>query len=294
MITHQLAMPTAPRRVAVLGASGFIGSVLLRHLNDSGIDTLALGSNDLDLCSPTAVGALSNLLRPTDSIVMLSALTPDKGRDIATFKQNLTMMETLNAAIAGCGCVHFVYFSSDAVYGSGPAHVSEATSASPTDLYGAGHLAREIMVRNLPRLPALVLRPTLVFGSGDTHNAYGPNRFIRTGRTEERILLFGAGEETRDHIHVDDVAQLTLRCLQRRTVGTLNVATGRSLSFHDVANLVAQQFSGAIRIVATPRVNSISHRHYDVTNTIKAFPDFRFTEFEDGIASLCRQAERDE
>ena len=177
-----------------------------------------------------------------------------------------------------------MYFSSDAVYSSAVSRVTEETPPSPQDLYGAMHHTREIMVRSLGKVPLLVIRPTLVYGTEDTHNAYGPNRFRRAAQKDGRIQLFGGGEETRDHIHVDDVAALTVRALLHRSAGTLNVATGRSVSFRELAGLVAKQFARPIEIAHTPRANPITHRHYDVTALIKAFPDFRFTPLEDGVA----------
>jgi nucleoside-diphosphate-sugar epimerase len=105
-----------------------------------------------------------------------------------------------------------------------------------------------------------------------------------------KITLFGGGEETRDHIHVDDIATLTVRCLLRRSTGTLNVATGTSKSFHEVAELVAKQFNREIEIEATPRQNPVTHRHYDVSNLIKAFPDFRFITPEDGVARVQKES----
>ena len=104
-----------------------------------------------------------------------------------------------------------------------------------------------------------------------------------------RITLFGAGEETRDHIHVDDVAALTALCLTHRSTGTLNVATGRSISFKELAGLVAAQFAKPVKIEGSPRANPVTHRHYDLTSLIKAFPSFRFIPLEDGIPRVHRE-----
>jgi len=199
------------------------------------------------------------------------------------------MMQHACAALEKTGCAHLLYFSSDAVYGMGPALVSEDTPAAPQDLYGAMHLARELMARAVPKVPVLILRPTLVYGAEDTHNAYGPNRFRRSARKDGVIQLFGGGEETRDHIHVDDVAALTARCLMHRSTGTLNVATGRSVSFAALAEMVARQFPSPPRIVKTPRANPVTHRHYDVINLVTAFPDYKFIALEEGLARCHRE-----
>lgn len=276
-------------RVVLIGARGFIGATLQRQLAVKGVPTLALTSSDVDLADVSALAQLVTLLKPTDSVVMLAALTPDKGRDIATLMKNLAMMHNVCAAIEKIGCTHFVYFSSDAVYDTAVSHVSEATPASPQDLYGAMHNTREIMARSLANIPVLVLRPTIVYGADDTHNSYGPNRFRRMANKVAKITLFGEGEETRDHIHVDDVAALTVNCLLCRSTGILNIATGVSRSFREVAELVAKQFVTSIEITTTPRANPITHRHYDVTKLIKAFPNFRFIALAEGVISTHRQ-----
>lgn len=290
MISHQNQSPAKPSRVALIGAHGFIGGAVQRRLDTEAIPTLALGSADIDLLDSSASDRLAEILRPDDAVVMLAALTPDKGRDIATLMKNLQMMQAVCAAIEKSGCAHLIYFSSDAVYDSGVSRVTEETPASPRDLYGTMHHTREIMARSLSQVPVLVLHPTVVYGLDDTHNSYGPNRFRRVAKNDGKITLFGGGEETRDHVHVDDIAALTVRCLLHKSTGLLNAATGISTSFYDVAEMVAKQFGDSIEIVTTPRANPITHRHYDVTNLIKAFPDFRFMALADGIALVHQES----
>lgn len=281
-------MARAPERVVLFGAYGFIGKAIQARLQEKGIATLAVSSGEVDLTLPASVAQLSGMLTPADAVVMLSALTPDKGRDITTLMENLVMMQHLCAALEQIGCAHLVYFSSDAVYDNAVAWVTEATPAAPQDLYGTMHRTREIMAGTV-KAPLLIMRPTLVYGVGDIHNAYGPNRFRRMAQKDGKITLFGGGEEKRDHVHVDDVAALTLRCLQCKSTGVLNIATGTSTTFRDVATLVASQFGETVKIIETPRANPITHRHYGVTGLIKAFPDFRFIPLQDGITRCHKE-----
>src|SRR6266581_974025 len=289
MIAHHNPTPQEPARVVLLGARGFIGAAIRKELDARRIPCLPLTSAGLNLAETSAADKLAAALRGTDAVVMLASLPPDKGRDIATLMKNLAMMQNTCTAILKTGCAHMVYFSSDAVYDGAVTRVSEDTLASPQDLYGVMHYTREIMARSLVKVPLLVLRPTLVYGLDDTHNSYGPNRFRRTAQKDGKITLFGGGEETRDHIHVDDLAALTVRCLLHRSTGTLNAATGTSHSFYEVAEGVARQFKNVVEIVKTPRANPVTHRHYDVTDTIKAFPDIRFIPLEDGVARVHRE-----
>ena len=289
MNLKQIKTSTNLKRAVLIGAGGFIGKTLLQQLTLLGFDTLALSSSVLDLTDDSAEIKLVELLQPTDSVVMLAAITPDKGRDISALMRNLQMMKSVHAAVEKTGCAHFIYYSSDAVYESSVSHVSEVTPASPRDLYGAMHHTREIMALSLANIPVLVLRPTIVYGFEDTHNSYGPNRFRRMADTDSKITLFGSGEETRDHVHVDDVVALTIRFLIGRNVGIFNIATGVSITFREVAELVSKQFDKSVEIITTNRVNPITHRHYDVTNLIKLFPDFCFTTLEEGLKSVHKE-----
>jgi nucleoside-diphosphate-sugar epimerase len=167
--------------------------------------------------------------------------------------------------------------------------VTERSCQQPSSLHGAMHLAREIMLRTTLKLPLAILRPTLIYGAKDPHNGYGPNRFRRLAAKGETITLFGEGEEKRDHVHVDDVAALVSAVLQHRSTGTLNIATGRSASFREVAEIIATLSSRSVEIRGTPRQNPITHRHFDITDCLKAFPEFHYIPLRDGLARVAKE-----
>ena len=158
-------------------------------------------------------------------------------RVIGMLIDNMKMVRTMLDAMKGIEISHLVNISSDAVYGDEPVPLTEGAPTAPGSLHGAMHLAREIAFASSGIAPLAILRPTLVYGDADPHNGYGPNRFIRQSRAGEPIALFGNGEERRDHVSVDDVAEIVARVVLRRSVGTLNVASGEVYSFADAANL---------------------------------------------------------
>lgn len=282
MLTHRHE-PRNPARVFLLGASGFIGRALVALLEREQIPFIAPRSNELNLTGPEAQSQLRQLLRPEDSLVVLSALTPDRGRGIDTFSANLRMVEQLCAVLAEIKPAHVIYFSSDAVYPFGAGPVSEASLAAPTDLYGAMHRSRELMLAQTLGNALCILRPSLVYGAGDSHNSYGPNRFRRQAAKDGKIPLGGEGEETRDHVFVDDVAALSLRVLRQGSTGLLNIATGRSIDFGSLARMVAARFKNDVNICPSPRTAPATHRHFDTTALLQAFPDFAFTPLERGL-----------
>lgn len=290
MLTHNWMEPQKPRRVVVLGSRGFVGAALVARLEAAGWVVCPIPSVEIDLTAPEAAEALVARLNSDDALVMLSALTPDRGRDIDAMMRNLEMGRSVCRALAERPVAHVVYVSSDAVYPFDAALVSERTLPAPADLYGCMHHTREIMFRTTVKGPLTILRPTLIYGATDTHNSYGPNRFRRQAVADGCVVLGGQGEETRDHIHIDDAVELIGRVLAHRSVGVLNLATGRSVAFADLAKLVTAQFDRSIEIRFTPRTTAVTHRSFDVTACLHAFPDFAFAPLEDGLAATHRAA----
>jgi UDP-glucose 4-epimerase len=291
MLAHQNAEPEKPARVVVLGSGGVLGKALLGRLKADGIAALGLGSADIDLQGAEAAAKLRDVLKPDDAVVFLSALTPDKGRDIATLMKNLRMAEAVADAMAAVKCRQLVYMSSDAVYRFGNGTVDETTPADPLDLYGVMHKAREVMMMSaVPAHALAILRCTLVASADDTHNSYGPNRFRRQAAKDGKITLGGEGKETRDHVFADDVAELVRLVLLHRSAGLLNAVSGRSTSFGEVAHLVAATFDPPAAVSFAGGGGAVTHRHFDTTALHQSFPSFHFQPLEAVVAEVNRRS----
>jgi UDP-glucose 4-epimerase len=274
MLIRTWPEPKTPSRAVLLGAGGFLGQALAARLKETGVPLLALGRNDIDLAADGADARLAARLAPDDALVFLSAITPDKDRGRGGFMANMRMGANVCAALEARPVAHVVYVSSDAVYPFSNALIDETTPAEPTDLYGAMHRARELMVQAAAKCPLAILRPVAIYGDGDTHDAYGPNRFARQTEREGKIALFGAGEETRDHLAVEDAAELIRLTLVHRGAGLLNLASGRSATFRALAEAIAKRRSPPAQIVESPRRQPITHRHFDVAARRRAFAGF--------------------
>jgi hypothetical protein len=71
------------------------------------------------------------MLAPTDAVVLLSVLTPDKGRGVATSSATCRWAAAAASAFAQVPPAHVVYFSSDAVYPMTLGTVDESSCADP-------------------------------------------------------------------------------------------------------------------------------------------------------------------
>lgn len=275
----------APGRVVVIGAAGFVGGAVEKRLKADGADVVGVGRSTVDLMAPDAAGRLSGVLRAGDVVVAAAARAPCKNLDMLL--ENLTMVRAMLGAIAQVPVGHVVNVSSDAVYGDEPLPLTERSPTAPGSFHGAMHLAREIAFRELVKAPLVIVRPTLIYGDADPHNGYGPNRFRRLASAGEPIVLFGEGEERRDHVHVDDVAEVIARIVRNRSTGTVNIASGVVHSFRAIADWAARSGKAPVSVVTTPRVGEMPHKGYrpfDVSALKAAFPDLRLTELPKWMA----------
>lgn len=287
MLTHHTEAPAKPARVVVIGATGFIGGAIASLLDRRGVEVVRVGRAEADLLAVDAADRLAATLRPGDSVVAASAIAPCKNRSM--LEDNIRLANAIIEALTRVEPAHVVNISSDAVYGDLPVPLGENSAAAPGSLHGVMHLARELMFSSVLSMPIAMLRPTLVYGAGDPHNGYGPNQFRRKAAADEDIILFGEGEERRDHVHVGDVAELAVRVLFRRSGGILNLASGEVHSFRQVAEKVVALAGNQVSIKGSPRKGPMPHngyRPFDVSATRAAFPDFRYLGLDEGLARV--------
>jgi nucleoside-diphosphate-sugar epimerase len=267
----------AAPRIVVLGADGFLAHGLMQLLDAERLPYRPIGMAEVDLIDPAAVAKMRAIFEPGDAIVFFAALTPEKGRDRAAFFKNLKMADHFAAALETASCAQVVALSSDSVHNANG------------DFYALAHLVREQILQSActaSGIPLTLFRPGAVFGPGDTHNAYGPNRFVRTARAERKISLFGEGEEQRDHIYVRDLARVIQLCIERRIAGSFPGVTGDAVTFRDLAVAIDRALGGGIAIESVPRAVPVVHRHVDPAPLFAALPDFRPTSLEAALAEM--------
>lgn len=291
MLQHSNDRPIAPRRVVVVGAGGFVGGAVAARLEADGTAVLRVTRHDVELLQAGAGERLGALLQPDDVLVAAVAMAPCKSA--AMLRDNILIADALIGAAAGKNSSHVVNISSDAVYADATVPLTEQSVMAPDTLHGVMHLARETMLRSEIAAPLAMLRPTLIYGASDPHNGYGPNRFRRLAERGEPIVLFGKGEERRDHVHIDDVAEIVARVVHHRSQGALNVATGVVTSFAEIAAMVARMAGHPVPIRETARSGPMPHngyRAFDIAACRAAFPDFAYASLSDGLARAQQQA----
>ena len=189
----------------------------------------------------------NNKIDSDDIIIFIAAIAPCKTKKLLS--DNILIVKNFNKAIKDINISYIIYISSDAVYSDTHKKINEYSKTNPKNLHGIMHLKRERMLLRKNKSKLLIIRPTLIYGPGDPHNGYGPNRFMRLAIVNKNIELFGKGEEVRDHIHIDDVGKIISMLILRRVAGILNLVTSREISFYKIAKIIINNTKSRSKII---------------------------------------------
>jgi nucleoside-diphosphate-sugar epimerase len=272
--------------VALLGATGFLGQAIASALATADATVHGFSSKTLNLTDRAAFGVLDGLAGPETTLIFASAVTPDKGRTVDALDANLQMAMNVGRYLETHPFRKVVYVSSDAVYPMGDEAVTEASPVEPADFYALAKYAGERVLANVcgaAKIPLAIVRPTGVYGPGDTHNSYGPNRFISQIQNEGKVSLFGEGDDVRDHVYLDDVAAAIVELAASDATGVFNVASGESRSFGSIVEQLMALSPVTFEVVNLPKSGGTSRRDFDVSRLRAALPDLELTPFEEGL-----------
>lgn len=274
------------QRIIILGANGFIGRHLQESLAIKGFDVKGFNKEEVDLTNSSSENQLAEFFSSEDVVIFLSSIAPDR-KDSNAFIKNIQMAFNVSRAAKKTPIKHLIYFSSEAVYEFDNLNITEATPTRPTDEYGAMHLIREILLSSDINLKLLILRPVMVYGIEDTHCAYGINKFQNEALKLGKINIFGLGEEKRDCVYINDLVNLLIDLIIRGLPnGVLNIATGVSTSFMDLAKILASSNKSEIKIQFNERKVEIKHKGFNIKKINELCPGFKFTNLKDGIKTL--------
>jgi dTDP-L-rhamnose 4-epimerase len=152
---------------------------------------------------------------------------------------------------------------------------NEGKPLAPTSIYAITKRVQEEMALCFGRayhLPTIALRYFNIYGSRQAmHNPYTGVMAIFLSRllNDKPPLVFEDGLQSRDFIHVFDIARANVRALTSSDAGcaVLNVGTGRSTSVLTLAGLLARELDLAIepQILSRSRAGDVRHCYADIS-----------------------------
>lgn len=294
------------KRAVVTGGCGFIGSYVVRKLLEERyvvtvFDNLHSGKKENLPEGVTFVegdiqetSLLENTIQKGDVVFHLAALTSVPGSIEGPFEYYETNVRGTYSVLEACRkkeAAGVVFSSSAAVYGNQEGEVSEASPILPESPYALQKYVGEqigFQYARLFNLPFVALRYFNVYGQGNhEEGSYAPvtARFLKSKREGKPLTIIGKGEQTRDFIHVEDVARANVLAADLVNAGTseaINICSGNSYSILSIADTV-----GGEKEFAAPR-NEIQHSKGSPMKAKEILGFVSTIPFEEGLRDLLQ------
>jgi ADP-L-glycero-D-manno-heptose 6-epimerase len=280
--------------IIVTGGAGFIGSNIVKSLNDQGytdimvVDDLEDGTKfvnlaDLEIADYIDKDDFLELIKSDIEFPGLEAIFHEGACSSTTEWDGKFMMQ--NNYQYSVELLHycldhkvpFLYASSASVYGSGPVFTEAREHEKPLNVYGYSKFQFDQYVRRvLPEADSQVIgfRYFNVYGPREQHKgsmasvAYHLNTQIKNG--ENPKLFEGCdgypnGGQTRDFVYVGDVAKVNLWCWKEKAAsGIYNLGTGAAEPFQAVAEAVIN-YHGQGEVEYVPFPDHLKGRYQSFT-----------------------------
>jgi UDP-glucose 4-epimerase len=304
-------MAPRPLEVCVTGGAGFIGAHVCRHLIQRGhevtvVDDLSVGRRERVPASARLIvgdiGDAPTMRRALDRCEVVCHLAARvavrSSFEFAVADARINVAGTasvLDAARRSENVRRVVAASSMAVYAEGPAGqpVDEDHPTRPEAPYGVSKLAAEQLTHMLCReagIESLVLRLFNTYGPGQSLSPYVgvATIFLDALRRGDVPVIYGDGEQSRDFVHVDDVARAFVLGIESSISGeTCNIGSGLPHSVNELLACLAQGLGVRCRAVhADPVAGELRWSLADITKARKLLEYVPARDFATAIAEL--------
>jgi UDP-glucose 4-epimerase len=303
-------------KVLVTGGAGFIGSHTVDRLVAAGykvriVDNLSTGNLtnisthinrgsaefvEADIRDPDVMG---KIVHDVDAAIHLAAIVsvPFSVKNPAlTYEVNVNGTRNLLTSCAKSNVKKFIFISSCSIYGE-PQYlpVDEVHPTNPVSPYAASKLEGEQCCETFNEnigFDVAVLRLFNVYGprQGLTDYSGVITKFLGNIKKERPLIIYGDGSQTRDFIHVSDVADTILTLVQNdEAKGVFNIGSGKAVSINDLAKTVLNLSGKDYGIEYWPsRSGDIMHSFADVSKAKKAFGYSPRVSLEEGLQNLAQ------
>ena len=241
------------KKVLITGANGFIGFHLVNGLLEAGaavypvvgpgLNILNVPSVKVDITDFDSVGEYFASVKP-DVVYHLGAIV-NLARDFEVGLKcaDINIKGTINVLEAAslANVKHFVFFSTQEVYGDTSVPYREDQTLNPPSAYAISKIAGENFCKyygGLRNLDWTVFRLSTVYGPGQDNSRFIPT-IIRNAIKGEDILL-NSGRKKRDYVYIEDVIDCVISSIYNEQAlnQVFNVGGGVSYSLKNLVEKI--------------------------------------------------------
>lgn len=283
--------------IALTGGGGFIGSVILKYLNDAGIDDvyvfddLPTGDQFRNLVGKRYISLHSTKEIVTDfasfdAVIHFGANSSTLVKDWSSIYETNVLSTRQWHDLCVENDKKFIFASSAAVYGNG---------TGPLNHYAFSKLSSEQEITN-----GVVLRLFNVYGPNEYHKSRMASTiyhwFQQLRETGDLKIFEGSDQYYRDFIYVEDVAKTVLYFLQHYQPGIYDLGTGKAESFEFVANALIEAYGhGTKQYIHMPEDLEFQYQRCTCadTNFLKQKVSIDFLDVDRGIKKYLEYLKSD-
>lgn len=283
-------------KVLVTGGAGFIGSNLVKYLHQQGhqvivLDNLSSGfKKNVDSFKNIHFIKgdirdeilLDNIMNDVNVIYHLAASVGNKRSiDNPILDADINVMGTLKLLESARkhGVKKIIVTSSAGIFGElKTLPIKEDHAIEPRTPYASSKLYAEkisLAYADLYGIDVVCLRYFNVYGPNQRFDAYGNviPIFVFKLLRDEKLYIYGDGEQTRDFVNVHDIVQANIKASQISGLsGAFNIASGTSISINNLVSELGLLFKIKPKVEYTPvRPGDVLHSLADITAAKMAF-----------------------
>ena len=255
--------------ILVAGATGLVGSAIVREFERVGKSVKGISSKDVDLLDRKATFAYLADLKPAiviDAAARVGGIGANNSHPVDFLTQNIQIQSNLMDAAHQASVKNFVFLGSSCIYPRNCAqpikeeYILTGELEQTNSAYAIAKIAGLELIKSYRKQFGhkwISVMPTNLYGPNDNFDLENSHvfpalvrKFVEGKRNNATsVTLWGSGSPKREFLHVDDLAKAILVCLDKYDSDQhINIGTGEDLEIKELANKIsnAAGFTGEI------------------------------------------------
>ena len=277
--------------ILVAGASGLVGSAIVRELKRVNMSVIGISSKDLNLLDRSRTFSYVKSIKPTvviDAAAKVGGIGGNSNYPVEFLTQNIQIQSNLMDSAHEANVERFIFLGSSCIYPKTcPQPIKEeyiltGELEQSNSAYAIAKIAGIELIKSYRKeynRSWISVMPTNLYGPNDNFNLETSHvlpalirKFVDAVRINSpEVVLWGTGSPLREFLHVDDLAKAILVCLENYDdMQHINIGSGIEISIKDLSIKIADIVGYNGKIIWDPKYpNGTPRKVLDITKITK-------------------------